>query len=174
MLMRQAALTVAFVVLSPVGFATNTTATPTQGAIVPAVASVPTSTTPTETVAIPVVATTTTNTQTVAPNTTPALRQNQPAAAPLPPTLASLQQKHNQALALQEKRLNLLEQANQEALAKNQQLQISNDSLAGQVQVLQSERSVQMFLYGAVTFGLGILCGIIIYSVLTSRRRRSW
>ena len=172
MLMRQAALTVALVVASPLGFATTATATPTTAAV-PAVVA-PTTTAPATTTATPVAATTTTPTETTPQTTTPALRQSQPAATPLPPTLASLQQKHNQALALQEKRLALLEEANQDALAKNQVLQINNDSLAGQVQVLQSERSAQMFLYGAVTFGLGILCGIIIYSVLNSRRRRSW
>lgn len=108
------------------------------------------------------------------PITTPTLRQNTPQTTTLPPQIASLQLKHKQEMEQQNKRLALLEQANQEALAKNQQLQIQNDSLTVQAQVLQSERSAQMFLYGAVTFGAGTLMGIIIYSLLYTRRRRSW
>ena len=97
------------------------------------------------------------------------------AATPLAPnTLAGLQQKHKLELEQQHKRLGLLEQANQEALAKNQELQIKNDNLAVQIQVLQSERSAQMFLYGAVTFGAGTVTGLIIYSLLYTRRRRPW
>lgn len=106
--------------------------------------------------------------------TPPALRQNTAVATTLPPQVASLQIKHKQEMEQQNKRLALLEQANQEALAKNQQLQMQNDSLTVQAQVLQSERSAQMFLYGAVTFGAGTLLGIIIYSLLYTRRRRSW
>ncbi|WP_221175087.1 hypothetical protein, partial [Staphylococcus aureus] len=51
----------------------------------------------------------------------------------------------------QASRLKQLEHANLEALAQNQELQLKNDNLSVQVQVLQSERSAQMFLYGAVT-----------------------
>ncbi len=49
-----------------------------------------------------------------------------------------------------------------EALAQNQELQLKNDSLGVQVQVLQSERSAQMFLYGASTLGVGVLLGFLI------------
>lgn len=105
----------------------------------------------------------------------PSLRQNTATAATTPAaaTLA-LQQKHKQEIEAQNKRLALLEEANQKALAQNQELQIKNDNLVVQTQVLQSERSAQMFLYGAVTFGAGTLTGIIIYSILYTRRRRSW
>ncbi|MFU8926964.1 hypothetical protein [Acinetobacter puyangensis] len=89
-------------------------------------------------------------------------------------TLGEVQQKHKLELAQQQKRLELLEQANQKALAQNQELQLKNDNLSVQVQVLQSERSAQMFIYGAVTFGIGILAGIVIYSILYTRRRRQW
>ena len=127
----------------------------------------------------PVVATPATSTAPIqdavtTPNTPPSLRQNTATTAVLPPNLVSLQLKHKQEMEQQNKRLALLEQANQEALAKNQELQIKNDNLTVQAQVLQSERSAQMFLYGAVTFGAGTLTGIIIYSLLYTRRRRSW
>lgn len=77
-------------------------------------------------------------------------------------------QQFNQQLA----RLQLLEKANQNALAQNQELQLKNDNLSVQVQVLQSERSAQMFLYGAVTFATGLIVGVILYSVLYTRRRK--
>ena len=44
-------------------------------------------------------------------------------------------------------------------LAQNQELQLKNDNLGVQVQVLQSERSAQMFLYGAATLAVGVLLG---------------
>lgn len=105
------------------------------------------------------------------------LRQNTPSTAannPLTTTTTALVQKHKQELAQQQQRLQLLEQANQKALSQNQELQLKNDNLSVQVQVLQSERSAQMFIYGAVTFAVGIFTGIIIYSVLYTRRRRQW
>lgn len=89
-------------------------------------------------------------------------------------SLLDVQQKHKLELAQQQKRLEVLEQANQKALAQNQELQLKNDNLTVQVQVLQSERSAQMFIYGAVTFGIGIFSGIVIYSILYTRRRRQW
>ena len=61
-------------------------------------------------------------------------------------------------------RLQQLEKANLDALAQNQELQLKNDSLAVQVQVLQSERSAQMFLYGAATLAVGVLMGFLIAS----------
>ena len=74
----------------------------------------------------------------------------------------------------QESRLQQLEKANLEALAQNQELQLKNDSLGVQVQVLQSERSAQMFLYGAVTVALGVLLGFLIASYVYGKRRRQW
>jgi len=71
-----------------------------------------------------------------------------------------------------QKRLTQLETANQTALAQNQELQLKNDNLTVQVQVLQSERSAQMFLYGAVTLGLGVIIGVILYNFMSTRRRR--
>lgn len=71
-------------------------------------------------------------------------------------------------------RLEQLEQANQEALARNQELQLMNDNLSVQVQVLQSERSAQMFLYGAATLVVGALMGFILANYILSRRPRRW
>lgn len=71
-------------------------------------------------------------------------------------------------------RLQQLEKANLEALTQNQELQLKNDSLAVQVQVLQSERSAQMFLYGAATLAVGVLMGFLIASYVYTKRRRQW
>lgn len=74
----------------------------------------------------------------------------------------------------QETRLQQLEKANLEALSQNQELQLKNDSLGVQVQVLQSERSAQMFLYGAATIAVGVLLGFLIASYVYTKRRRQW
>ena len=71
-------------------------------------------------------------------------------------------------------RLAQLEKANLDALAQNQELQLKNDSLGVQVQVLQSERSAQMFLYGAATIAVGVLLGFLIASYVYTKRRRQW
>jgi len=74
----------------------------------------------------------------------------------------------------QASRLKQLEHANLEALAQNQELQLKNDNLTVQVQVLQSERSAQMFLYGAVTLAAGVILGFFIASYVYTKRRRQW
>lgn len=74
----------------------------------------------------------------------------------------------------QSMRLQQLEKANLEALAQNQELQLKNDNLGVQVQVLQSERSAQMFIYGAVTLAVGVLLGFLIASYAQTKRRRQW
>lgn len=71
-------------------------------------------------------------------------------------------------------RLAQLEQANQDALARNQELQLMNDNLTVQVQVLQSERSAQMFLYGAVTLAVGAFIGFLLANYILSKRTRRW
>ncbi|OTG64666.1 hypothetical protein [Acinetobacter silvestris] len=71
-------------------------------------------------------------------------------------------------------RLQQLEKANLDALAQNQELQLKNDSLGVQVQVLQSEASAQMFLYGAATIAVGVLLGFFIASYIYTKRRRQW
>ena len=75
----------------------------------------------------------------------------------------------NQATRLQQ-----LEKANLEALAQNQELQLKNDNLGVQIQVLQSERSAQMFLYGAATIAVGIFLGFLMASYIYTKRRRQW
>ena len=74
----------------------------------------------------------------------------------------------------QASRLKQLEHANLEALAQNQELQLKNDNLTVQVQVLQSERSAQMFLYGAMTSAAGVILGFFIASYVYNKRRRQW
>ena len=74
----------------------------------------------------------------------------------------------------QETRLQQLEKANLDALAQNQELQLKNDNLGVQIEVLQSERSAQMFIYGAATIGVGIFCGFLIASYIYTKRRRQW
>lgn len=71
-------------------------------------------------------------------------------------------------------RLQQLEKANLEALTQNQELQLKNDNLGVQVQVLQSEQSAQMFLYGAATIAVGVLLGFLIASYIYTKRRRQW
>ena len=71
-------------------------------------------------------------------------------------------------------RLEQLEKANLEALSQNQELQLKNDNLGVQVQVLQSERSAQMFIYGAATIAAGVLLGFLVASYVYTKRRRQW
>lgn len=71
-------------------------------------------------------------------------------------------------------RLQQLEQANQDALARNQELQLMNDNLTVQVQVLQSERSAQMFLYGAATLIVGVFIGFLLANYMLGKRKRRW
>lgn len=75
----------------------------------------------------------------------------------------------DQALRMQQ-----LEKANLDALAQNQVLQLKSDNLNVQVQVLQSERSAQMFMYGAATIGVGIILGFALASYIQAKRRRQW
>lgn len=74
----------------------------------------------------------------------------------------------------QEVRMQQLEKANLDALAQNQGLQLKNDNLGVQVQVLQSERTAQLFMYGAATLGVGILLGFILAGYVYTKRRRQW
>lgn len=92
---------------------------------------------------------------------------------PTKPALPTAQQ-FQQQIKQQGTRIHQLEEANQEALTRNQELQLMNDNLAVQVQVLQSERSAQMFLYGAVTLAGGVLLGFFISSYIHTKRRRQW
>ena len=71
-------------------------------------------------------------------------------------------------------RLKQLEQANLDALTQNQELQLKNDNLLVQGQVLQSERSAQMFLYGGAVMGVGVFLGFLIASYIHTKRRRQW
>ncbi|SDC27048.1 hypothetical protein [Acinetobacter boissieri] len=74
----------------------------------------------------------------------------------------------------QEVRMQQLEKANLDALAHNQELQLKNDNLGVQVQVLQSERTAQLFMYGAATLGVGVILGFILAGYIYTKRRRQW
>lgn len=89
------------------------------------------------------------------------------------PVVPTAQQFQSQIKKL-ELRIHQLEQANQDALARNQELQLMNDNLAVQVQVLQSERSAQMFLYGAGTLAVGAIMGFILCNLMLAKRNRRW
>lgn len=99
---------------------------------------------------------------------------------PTPRKLSPEQSKAQQEASLralvkeQGARLQNLEKANLEALTQNQELQLKNDNLNVQLQVLQSERSAQMFLYGAMTLAVGVLLGFLLASYIYTKRRRQW
>lgn len=101
-------------------------------------------------------------------------------AAPAVPMKAAnpsgmvINQQLHQQIQQNTARLVQLEQANQNALARNQELQLLNDNLTVQVQVLQSERSAQMFLYGAVTLAVGAFIGFLLANYILSKRTRRW
>ncbi|MCG2573295.1 hypothetical protein LVY74_06940 [Acinetobacter sp. ME22] len=131
-------------------------------------------------------------TGTTAPATTQKPTTSQPAAKPAPVNLnqpapimeltpAQIAQKKAEEDARikalvknQLTRMQQLEKANLDALAQNQALQLKNDNLNVQVQVLQSERSAQIFMYGAATMGVGVLIGFLISSYIYTKRRRQW
>lgn len=87
-------------------------------------------------------------------------------------TPSQLQLKHKQELEAKQQRLTALEQANQQALSQNQELQLKNDNLVVQIQVLQSERSAQMFIYGAITLAIGAFIGFLIGMFIFTRNQR--
>ena len=117
----------------------------------------------------------------VQPNATTAAPANATTAAAKPLTAEQIakakQQQDAKVKAMiqdQASRLKQLEHANLEALSQNQELQLKNDNLTVQVQVLQSERSAQMFLYGAMTIAVGVILGFLIASYVHTKRRRQW
>ena len=134
----------------------------------------PTAPAPAVTNTAAVATTVTANTTAVTANgVTPA--QDKPLTAEQIAKNKALQEAKTKALIKdQSTRLQQLEQANLDALAQNQELQLKNDNLGVQVQVLQSERSAQMFLYGAATLAVGVLLGFLIASYVYTKRRRQW
>lgn len=121
------------------------------------------------------------NTTPVQPNATTAAPINATTAVAKPLTAEQIakakQQQDAKVKAMiqdQASRLKQLEHANLEALSQNQELQLKNDNLTVQVQVLQSERSAQMFLYGAMTIAVGVILGFLIASYVHTKRRRQW
>lgn len=108
---------------------------------------------------------------TAAKTATPAKPGTEPADDK--PALPTAQQFQTQ-IKKQDGRIHQLEQANQDALARNQELQLSNDNLTVQIQVLQSERSAQMFLYGAGTLAAGAFFGFLFCNYVQGKRNRRW
>ncbi|WP_298142051.1 hypothetical protein [uncultured Acinetobacter sp.] len=110
--------------------------------------------------------------------TTPPIGTNTPITGK--PSLDTSKSKAQQEAAVkalvkdQETRLQQLERANLQALAQNQELQLKNDNLGVQLQVLQAERSAQMFLYGAVTVVVGVVLGFLLAGYIYNKRRRQW
>ena len=114
-----------------------------------------------------------------APNTTTSAAT--PAAPQKPLTYAQLAYKMTrEANALkvvveeQSSRLEKLEKSQISLLEQNQTLKLQNDSLNVQLQVLQAERSTQMFVYGAISVALSVLFGFILAVYMQSKRRRQW
>ncbi len=97
----------------------------------------------------------------------------EPAVAVKPPTLETQFNRLKNVSKTQSTRLDLLEIANHNALTQNQTLQLENDNLSVQVKALQSDRSAQMFIYGAVAILAGAIIGYIVASQF-SRRTRRW
>lgn len=104
---------------------------------------------------------------TAAQNTKP-----EPATVIKPPTLETQFANLSRLSKTQSSRLDQLETANREALTRNQTLQLENDNLSVQVKALQSDRSAQMFIYGAVAILVGAIIGYIIASQFLRNTRR--
>ena len=154
--------------------ATGQTA-PAQTAVAPKPATAQTLANPIvqNTTAMTVAATATPNTNGQAATT--ATEENKPLTAEqIAKQKAAAEAKVKALVKDQAMRLQQLEKANLDALAQNQELQLKNDNLGVQVQVLQSERSAQMFLYGAATIAVGIFLGFLIASYIYTKRRRQW
>lgn len=100
-------------------------------------------------------------------------KPNKATATPTKPVMPTAQQ-FQQQIKQHGVRIHQLEDANLDALARNQELQLMNDNLAVQVQVLQSERSAQMFLYGAATLAVGAIIGFILCNSMLGKRSRRW
>ena len=120
----------------------------------------------------PVTANTTAHTNTVTANASPTAKPL--TAEQIAKQKATAEANVKALVKDQATRLEQLEKANLEALSQNQELQLKNDNLGVQVQVLQSERSAQMFLYGAATIAVGIFVGFLIASYIYTKRRRQW
>lgn len=106
------------------------------------------------------------------PTTAPQNTKPDPAAVIKPPTLETQFANLSKLSKTQSTRLDQLEIANRDALTHNQTLQLENDNLSVQVKALQSDRSAQMFIYGAVAILVGAIIGYIIASQFLRRTRR--
>jgi hypothetical protein len=89
-----------------------------------------------------------------------------------PPTIETQYANLIKMSKTQSSRLDQLETANRNALTRNQTLQLENDNLSVQVKALQSDRSAQMFIYGAVAILVGAIIGYILAGQFFRRTRR--
>lgn len=89
----------------------------------------------------------------------------QPAPVPLTP-----EQRHQQELLANAQRI---DQANRELLAKNQELQLQNESLAMQVNVIKRDKSSEGIWKGALAVIAGFLMGWF-FASSGNRRKSSW
>jgi hypothetical protein len=96
----------------------------------------------------------------------------EPAVVSKPSSLETQYANLNKLSKAQSSRLDQLEIANRNALTRNQTLQLENDNLSVQVKALQSDRSAQMFIYGAVAILVGAIIGYIIANQFFRRTRR--
>lgn len=129
-----------------------------------------------QTLAAPAATTPATSPQTTTNATTPATtslttKPTEPAVIK-PPTLETQFANLSKLSKTQSSRLDQLETANRDALTRNQTLQLQNDNLSVQVKALQSDRSAQMFIYGAVAILVGAIIGYIIASQFLRNTRR--
>jgi hypothetical protein len=125
---------------------------------------------PTTTVATPTVTVTSASTTVKPMVISPS--ESEPVAVIKPPSLETQFANLSKLSKTQSSRLDQLENANRNALTTNQTLQLENDNLSVQVKALQSDRSAQMFIYGAVAILIGAIIGYIIASQFFRRTRR--
>ena len=125
-----------------------------------------------QTLAAPATTTPAASPQTTSTATTPATATKPEPAVIKPPTLETQFANLSRLSKTQSSRLDQLEAANRDALTRNQALQLENDNLSVQVKALQSDRSAQMFIYGAVAILVGAIIGYIIASQFFRNTRR--
>ncbi|MDE2420123.1 MAG: hypothetical protein KGO49_02940 [Gammaproteobacteria bacterium] len=125
-----------------------------------------------QTLAAPATTTPTASPQVTATAPTPATAAKPEPTVIKPPTLETQFANLSKLSKTQSSRLDQLEAANRDALTRNQALQLENDNLSVQVKALQSDRSAQMFIYGAVAILVGAIIGYIIASQFLRNTRR--
>jgi hypothetical protein len=91
-----------------------------------------------------------------------------PAVPAVPPPLTPEQRRQIELLANAER----IDKANRELLAKNQELQLQNETLSMQVSVIRHDKSSEGIWKGALAVIAGFLMGWFFAG--SSRRKSSW